>query len=95
MKFLLNMNMPRSLGKGLEGEGHICRHAGDIGLSQALDADIMGEAEKHQEVILTHDLDYGHLLAFSGDTAPSVIIFRLRICQPSKLLDRLRSVNEK
>lgn len=89
MKFLLNMNLPRSLGKGLEGEGHTYRHAGDIGLSQASDVDIMAEAEKQQEVILTHDLDYGHLLAFSGDTAPSVVIFRLRDSHPVNLLTRL------
>jgi predicted nuclease of predicted toxin-antitoxin system len=86
------MNLPRSLGKRLEGKGHACRHAGDIGLSQARDVDIMAEAEKCQEVILTHDLDYGHLLAFSGDTAPSVIIFRLRDCKPVNLFERLSAV---
>jgi len=89
VKFLLNMNLPRSLGKNLEGVGHACRHAGDIGLSQAMDVEIMAEAEKQQEVILTHDLDYGHLLAFSGDTAPSVVIFRLRDCHPGNLFARL------
>lgn len=92
MKFLLNMNLPRSLGKGLQGEGHACRHTGDIGLSQASDVDIMAEAEEKQEVILTHDLDYGHLLAFSGDTAPSVVIFRLRDSHPVKLFKRLSAV---
>jgi hypothetical protein len=37
-------------------------------------------------------LDYGHLLAFSGNTAPSVIIFRLRNCHPDQLLRRLTAV---
>jgi predicted nuclease of predicted toxin-antitoxin system len=89
VKFLLDMNLPRSLAQRLAGEGHTCRHAGDIGLSQAMDVDIMAAAEKCQEVILTLDLDYGHLLAFSGDRAPSVIIFRLRDCHPAKLFSKL------
>ncbi len=92
MKFLLDMNLPRSLGKRLEEAGHECRHVGDIGLSQAKDMDIMAEAKENQEVILTHDLDFGHLLAFSGDTVPSVIIFRLRDCHPVQLFARLSAV---
>jgi predicted nuclease of predicted toxin-antitoxin system len=39
------------------------------------------------EVIVTHDLDYGHLLAFSGEADQSVIIFRLRNAHPDALLD--------
>jgi len=89
VNFLLNMNLPRSLGKSLKAMGHAYRHAGDIGLSQATDAEIMAEAERQREVILTHDLDYGHLLAFSGDRAPSVVIFRMRDCQTDKLYARL------
>jgi predicted nuclease of predicted toxin-antitoxin system len=89
MKFLLNMNLPRVLGRRLVEAGHACRHVGDIGLAQASDREIMVEAERHKEVILTHDLDYGHLLAFSGNTAPSVIIFRLRDSHPERLLVRM------
>ena len=89
MKFLLNMNLPRVLGRGLAAAGHRCRHVGDIGLGQARDVEILAEAGRNGETILTHDLDYGHLLAFSGETAPSVIIFRLRNSQPDRLLRRL------
>ncbi len=89
MKFLLNMNLPRALGKRLTMAGYDCRHAGDIGLAQAKDVEIMVEAGNQGETILTHDLDYGHLLAFSGDTAPSVIIFRLKDCRPDKLFSRM------
>lgn len=77
MKFLLNMNLPRELGKRLHRDGHAYRHAADIGLSRAEDTEIIREAVKSKEVILTHDLDYGDLLAFSGDTEPSVVIFRV------------------
>jgi len=83
------MNLPRVLGRGLVTAGHQCRHVGDIGLGETSDVEIMAEAGRNSETILTHDLDYGHLLAFSGETASSVIIFRLRNTQPDKLLRRM------
>ncbi|MCS7065371.1 MAG: DUF5615 family PIN-like protein [Fimbriimonadales bacterium] len=70
-------------------QGHACRHVGDIGLGQANDWNIIQEARNSGEIILTHDLDYGTLLAFSGDVAPSVIIFRLRNVSVDNLLKRL------
>ena len=89
MKFLLNMNMSRELGKLLANQGHEYRHVGDIGLARAEDIDIVAEAKEKQEIILTHDLDYGNLLAFSGETVPSVIIFRVRNTQPKNMFIRL------
>lgn len=40
-------------------------------------------------MIITHDLDYGHLLAFSGDTRPSVIIVRQRNIHPRALFETI------
>lgn len=91
MKFLLNMNVPRELGGRLIAGGHESRHVSDLGLSQADDAAIVEEARRNKEVIVTHDLDYGHLLAFSGEPAPSVIIFRLRNTHPDDLFARIMS----
>jgi len=85
MKFLLNMNVPRELGSQLKTEGHEYRHVGNIGMDRASDAAIMEEARRNKEIIVTHDLDYGHLLAFSGEPTPSVIIFRLRNTHPKNL----------
>ncbi|MCX7854715.1 MAG: DUF5615 family PIN-like protein [Anaerolineae bacterium] len=89
MKFLLNMNVPRSLAVSLMAQGHSCRHVGDIGMGRASDETILQEARAHQEVIITHDLDYGHLLALSGEPAPSVLIFRLRNTHPENLFARM------
>lgn len=89
MKFLLNMNLPRTLVRLLSSAGHECRHAGDIGLSRSSDMMIIEEARAKGEVIITHDLDYGHLLAFSGETTPSVIIFRLRNTHPNNLFAQI------
>lgn len=89
MKFLLNMNVPPQLGVRLSEIGHICRHVKDIGMARAKDSEIIEEAKTQQEIILTHDLDYGTLLAFSGEPTPSVLIFRLRNTKPEALFARL------
>lgn len=92
MNFLLNMNVHRDMTAPLEQRGHVCRHAGDIGMSRATDTEIVAEAKNKGEVILTHDLDYGHLLAFSGEKAPSVIILRLRDLRTNEIMSRLDAV---
>jgi predicted nuclease of predicted toxin-antitoxin system len=91
MKFLLNMNMPRELGRRLATEGHEWRYVREIAMARASDAEILAEARKHRDVVVTHDLDYGHLLAFSGEPEPSVIIFRVRHTHPDILCKRLVS----
>jgi len=83
------MNVPRELGRRLAAEGHNCLHVGDISMAQATDLAIIEKARSSREVILTHDLDYGHLLAFSGESIPSVVIFRLRDTHPDNLLARI------
>jgi len=82
VKFLLNMNVSRRLQERLRREGHQCRHAADIGFDKAPDTAIVEEARTHSEVIITEDLDYGHLLAFSGRSSPSVILLRVRNTHP-------------
>jgi predicted nuclease of predicted toxin-antitoxin system len=89
VRFLLNLNLPRVLGRRLVAAGHPCRHLGDIGLGRASDVETMAEAGKNHETTLNHHLDYGHLLAFSGETAPSLIIFRRRNPHLVKLLSRM------
>jgi len=76
----------------LEKRGRVCRHMGDIGMSRAKDVEIVAEAKKTGEVIMTHDLDYGHLLAFSGESAPSVIMLRLRDLRTNEIMSRLDAV---
>ena len=41
MRFLLNMNVPRGLGRRLAARGHECRHVGDIGMARASDVAIV------------------------------------------------------
>lgn len=92
MKFLLNMNIPPQLCSRLTAVGHECRHVKDIGMSRAEDHDIVQEAKASQETIVTHDLDYGTLLSFSGESKPSVIIFRIRKTKSEHLFFRFSTV---
>lgn len=89
MKFLLNMNLPRELGRLLTRYGHTYHHVGDIGMARASDLEIIEHARVNREIVLTHDLDYGNLLAFSGESSPSVIIFRVRNTHPTNLFNRI------
>jgi predicted nuclease of predicted toxin-antitoxin system len=89
LNFLLDMNLPRELGRLLAGRGHGWRHVSDIGLYRAADWKILAEAKGHGEVILTHDLDYGNLLAFSGEPEPSVAIFRQSDILPAALFESM------
>ena len=90
MRFLLNMNLPRALGARLATGGHVCRHVGDVSMATASDRGIVEEAKRTGEVIVTHDLDYGGLLAFAADPLPSVVILRLRNTHVDNLFARIR-----
>jgi predicted nuclease of predicted toxin-antitoxin system len=79
----------------LEAAGHRWRHAGDIGLPKAEDVVVVAAARASQEVIVTHDLDYGTLLAFSGHVSPSVIILRQRNTHPHRLYEALARTEER
>ena len=83
------MNIPRQVGLLLEAAGHRCRHVGDVGLLEAEDHEIVAAAKAAGEAVLTHDLDFGSLLAFSGDSRPSVLILRQRNLHPERLYESL------
>ena len=84
------MNIPPTFAKLLTDDGFSCLHARDIGLGKSSDNTIVENAKTSNEIIITHDLDYGHLLAFSGDSKPSVIIFRLGNCSIENLYYRFK-----
>ena len=77
MKLLVDMNLsPRWIGV-LADSGIEAAHWSTLGKSNAADAEIMQYARNNDYVVLTHDLDFGAILALNLLTRPSVIIFRL------------------
>ena len=78
MKFLGDMGIPPRLVEELRHRGHDAVHLQEQGLGTMPDPEILRKAREEKRILLTHDLDFGELLAASGGRLPSVIIFRLK-----------------
>jgi predicted nuclease of predicted toxin-antitoxin system len=76
MRFLIDMPVSPSLVSWLEKIGHQAVHAFDLDLNNASDTAIMKRAIEEGCVVITADLDFGYLLARSGESVPGVILFR-------------------
>ena len=83
------MGVSMSTVLSLREAGHDAIHLRDEGLLRMEDSDILDKARLENRVVLTFDLDFGDLLAASGEKLPSVIIFRLRNQTPSSVRPRL------
>lgn len=78
MKFLLDQNRSPRLAELLRNAGHDAVHTSELGLEQAEDDDVLDAAREQGSVVVSGDTDFGALLALSGETSPSVILFRAR-----------------
>ena len=77
MRFLLDMGLGRSTAIFLRTQGHDAVHLRDQGLQRMEDEEIVDKASNENRVIITHDLDFGRLIALSQNRMPSVITLRL------------------
>jgi len=85
MKFLIDMNLsPRWL-PILLAEGWESVHWSDVGIASAPDHELMQWALAEQRVVLTHDLDFGAMLAATQATGPSVVQVRTQDIRPQTL----------
>ena len=76
MRFLVDANLSPRLANLLEALGHDAVAVRDLGLADASDEVILERASSEERVLISHDTDFGTLLAFRGLTAPSLILFR-------------------
>lgn len=95
MKFLADMGISPRVVSALREGGHEAIHLQEQGLGRLPDGDILAKARAEGRVLLTHDLDFGELLAASGGLLPSVIIFRLKDMRAENVNFHLFSVLEK
>lgn len=77
MNFLLDMGLAQSTATFLRDLGYDATHLRDEGLQHLEDEDIIVKARTEDRVVLTHDLDFGRIIALSGASLPSVVTFRL------------------
>lgn len=95
MNFLADMGISPRVVEDLRQNGHDAIHLAEQGLAQMVDGEILLKSIQEERVLLTHDLDFGELLAASGGTLPSVIIFRLKDMRSPNVLSHLYSILRK
>jgi predicted nuclease of predicted toxin-antitoxin system len=76
MKLLLDMNLSPLLAMEMTSAGYETVHWSAVGAFNASDPELMAYAVHHGYVVVTHDLDFGAILAASGTKAPSVVQIR-------------------
>jgi predicted nuclease of predicted toxin-antitoxin system len=82
MKLLVDMNLsPRWIGV-LADAGIEAVHWSTLGAKDAADSEIMAYANSHDYVVLTHDLDFGAILAATHGEKPSVVQIRAEDVSP-------------
>lgn len=76
MRFLIDANLSPHLVSLLASDGHDAVAVREIGLSQATDDEVVDYAANDDRIVVSHDTDFGALLAYRGLTRPSFILFR-------------------
>lgn len=85
MKLLVDMNLsPRWVGV-LNAAGFEAAHWSTLGAHDAPDSQIMAYASANDCVVLTHDLDFGAILAATHGAKPSVVQIRAESVSPTAI----------
>ena len=92
MRFLADMGVSIRVVEWLRHEGHDVHHLRDENLHRLGDREIFAKAARETRTVLTFDLDFGEILALSGDQTVSVVLFRLRNARTPHVIERLRTV---
>ena len=90
MKFRADMGISLRTVEFLNDLGHDAVHLSEQDLGRLSDPSILKKARDEDRVLLTHDLDFGELMAASGANLPSVVVFRLRDMRPAGVNAHLR-----
>jgi predicted nuclease of predicted toxin-antitoxin system len=85
IKIIVDMNLPPRWVTFLKNEGWRAVHWSSIGNPGATDTDIMRYAKNGGYAVLTHDLDFGAILAATGWESPSVIQIRTQDVFPQAI----------
>ncbi len=94
MRFLADMGISPKTVAFLRELGHEAVHLYEGGLYRLEDPAILTKAREERCILLTHDLDFGELIAASGAQLPSVVVFRLRNMRPQMVNRYLKSIIE-
>lgn len=82
LKILIDMNLSPMWADILSAQGCHAVHWSEVGASNATDATVMAWALDNNFIVLTHDLDFGTMLALTHATGPSVVQVRTQNIYP-------------
>ncbi|MEI7432019.1 MAG: DUF5615 family PIN-like protein [Betaproteobacteria bacterium] len=82
MKLLVDMNLSPRWVSVLADAGIEANHWSSLGVINAPDSEIMAYAKVNEYVVLTHDLDFGAILAATHGEKPSVVQIRAEDVSP-------------
>ena len=85
MKILIDMNLSPQWEAFFHGLQMEAVHWTKLGRANAPDAEIMDFAASNDFVVLTHDLDFGSILAATGGSKPSVVQIRADDLRPQTI----------
>ena len=79
------MGLARSTARFLVERGHDAVHLRGLGLERADDEEVVRLAFSEGRVVLTHDLDFGRIVALARGQVPSVVTLRLSDMRPTEV----------
>ena len=82
MRLLLDMNLSPAWVELLARAGHEVVHLSKVGRGDAPDHEVLAYAASQGQVLMTHDLDFGAILAATGHDRPSVLQVRSHDIDP-------------
>jgi predicted nuclease of predicted toxin-antitoxin system len=85
MKFIVDMNLSPNWLTTLNDAGFAAAHWSTLGAASAPDVEIMSFAAANGFVVLTHDLDFGAILAATNGFGPSVVQIRSMDVSPGAI----------
>lgn len=94
MKILVDVSLSPDWVPVLRAAGIECLHWSSIGSLRAPDVELMHWAREHGHWVLTHDLDFGAILAATDARAPSVLQLRGHDVLPAHVARTLLSAIE-
>jgi predicted nuclease of predicted toxin-antitoxin system len=94
VRFLVDMPLSPALAAWLRDSGHDAVHAGELGLADAPDVEILACAQRESRTIVTADLDYPRLLVLARTVNPSLILFRDGHWSDADVIKRMNQILE-
>jgi predicted nuclease of predicted toxin-antitoxin system len=92
VRFLADMGVSQRVVEWLRGRGDDVVHLREQGLQRLPNGDIFEKATAEGRIVLTFDLDFGEIVALSGASRTSVVVFRLRNTRTEHVVARLERV---